>query len=728
MAVGFACALVVGAAFLYLPGYLLLRALSFARTAALACAPLIALFAYPVIAIVYEAAGVFSSWASVFLPVVAVAVVVWGVARWRRGPRVEAGRTLSMARLSKAGASSLPAWADGATVGLYVAVALAVGLFVFVLQLSSPDAIFQWFDNVHHLSQVRTYLDSGRWSPLDSSMYKSPGEEALNPYGPGTFYPSTWHCVCAMMAGAAACSVPVATNAAVVLFSCVVFPTSAFFFVRMLFVHRFAVVVTGAFCAVVCGVFPWGFAVAGPIYPNLAAMAVVPAMAGLFTAVFRHGERGGVRAVCAAVFVVGLLGSVLAHPNAAFSLAVILIPYCICQMPRIAKHLPLRLEGARLRAAKAVLVALFLAAACAVWWTFYNLPALQSVIDYNWPAFKSVFWAVIDSLTANYRETSPNYLFAACVVVGAVAIVRRRSCSAWIVGSFAFAALIYIVAASTEGELKRLLAGFWYTDFYRLGATAFVASLPVAAAGLARIAAAAASFARHRVWVRADARSRARAGRLVPMAQAMSERRDDARRSARAPRIAFACTLVACLALWCVPWRFYLAPFVPSGQVSSQLGIVASRVAGQYTYESPAIYSEREREFVQQVVELIGPDARVINEPNDGTMFAYGADGLNVMFRYLYGAGTDYGAAAIRLRLDRIADNSVVRDAVRESGAEYVIQLDHGRTSGSGYYMFSYEPSEWEGIDAITDYTPGFEVVLSEWDMRLYRITALDEG
>ena len=37
-------------------------------------------------------------------------------------------------------------------------------------------------------------------------------------------------------------------------------------------------------------------------------------------------------------------------------------------------------------------------------------------------------------------------------------------------------------------------------------------------------------------------------------------------------------------------------------------------------------------------------------------------------------------------------------------------------------YLFSYYPDQWTGIDAINDQTPGFEVVLSEGDMRLYRI------
>ena len=38
-------------------------------------------------------------------------------------------------------------------------------------------------------------------------------------------------------------------------------------------------------------------------------------------------------------------------------------------------------------------------------------------------------------------------------------------------------------------------------------------------------------------------------------------------------------------------------------------------------------------------------------------------------------------------------------------------------------YAF-YEISDWEGIDSVTDETPGFTPILSEGDMRLYKISA----
>ena len=116
----------------------------------------------------------------------------------------------------------------------------------------------------------------------------------------------------------------------------------------------------------------------------------------------------------------------------------------------------------------------------------------------------------------------------------------------------------------------------------------------------------------------------------------------------------------------------------------------------------------------------------------------------------------------MRERLDEFATNEDVRSAVREMGAQYLLQLDNPaytdyplglqepaidpgkqdyendpdkenrprdlndyRVAGGDdtfYNIITYHPDEWAGIDSVNDETPGFEIVLSQGDMRLYRI------
>ena len=147
------------------------------------------------------------------------------------------------------------------------------------------------------------------------------------------------------------------------------------------------------------------------------------------------------------------------------------------------------------------------------------------------------------------------------------------------------------------------------------------------------------------------------------------------------------------------------------------------------------IYTTEEKEFVEEAKQLIPDGALVINNPNDGSCFCYVVDDMRVYYRYLraYGEGGESAESElIRSRLDMIAHDERVNRAVRNVGAEYVLLLDQGRENDpadpDSFFFFTYERKGlWSGIDLVSDTTPGFEVVLSRNDMRLYRITAIEE-
>ena len=63
--------------------------------------------------------------------------------------------------------------------------------------------------------------------------------------------------------------------------------------------------------------------------------------------------------------------------------------------------------------------------------------------------------------------------------------------------------------------------------------------------------------------------------------------------------------------------------------------------------------------------------------------------------------------------------------AARELNLKYVLLLKRDPSDGTGFYHLCYDEAQWRGIDGINDDTPGFEVVLAEGDMRLYKITAV---
>lgn len=83
----------------------------------------------------------------------------------------------------------------------------------------------------------------------------------------------------------------------------------------------------------------------------------------------------------------------------------------------------------------------------------------------------------------------------------------------------------------------------------------------------------------------------------------------------------------------------------------------------------------------------------------------------------------------IRQSLNKIAENPRVRGAVQRIGAKYLLILDRSDFSNvkdnddlmQSIYA-SYSKHNWAGIDDITDKTKGFTVVLSQGNMRLYKM------
>ena len=64
------------------------------------------------------------------------------------------------------------------------------------------------------------------------------------------------------------------------------------------------------------------------------------------------------------------------------------------------------------------------------------------------------------------------------------------------------------------------------------------------------------------------------------------------------------------------------------------------------------------------------------------------------------------------------------RSRLDEMEAEYVLLLDAGGEYEGRGWFWSYYDTQWTGLNAITDDTPGFELLLARDDMRLYRIAA----
>lgn len=679
---GFFSCFAIGALALLAPGLMVCRGVRMPWPLALACSPGCTTALYCLIALALSQMGVLISGGLLLGVALSVSLLLFLILRaiCRRGAF---GAERTMRR---------PSVVLGWELGLYIAVGVLSALVILVRPFADPSMPTQAWDNVFHFGVVRAFLDSGDWSFMNVAQYKTAGDQAIDPYPDMRFYPAAWHIFTALLADVTHAPVALAANASNTLFAGLVFPMGMFALLWCLFPDRRSAVALGAVSCVSFVAFPWALYTSWQLFPNAAAMAVLPSLVFLFVAMGeRRADMG--RRQLALPFGLTLVAVAILQPNAAFSAAVFLAPYCVWFASRLPKRLCL--SGRRLMILRALAALLAIAAISSIWVMLYHAPFLEVIVDYHWASYATLCEAMANALALSLSYNPPQYVLAIFVLVG-LAVSFRRARTAWIAFSYGFALVIFVVATATDGSLKHLLAGFWYTDPCRVGALLAFAAMPLAALGMS---------ACYRLFVRLPRLRDSFAARLL---------------------------LAIAVGLGC----FWGAFFVPEEQGEGE----GRHLETPFAYlekqnripdsteeaERRRPYNEEKAAFAAQVKELVG-DSIVINQPYDGSMYLYGVDGLHLLYRHINGYG-DKGeteeSRIIREHLDLYASDPVVQEAVRRSGARYVLLLA-ADGQGIGRFTSAYDPEQWKGISDIGPQTPGFTLVLARGNMRLYRIDDL---
>ena len=689
----FCLALLASLALLFVPGYFILRGLGFARLDSALAAPLPSVLLSALLAIVFYKCGLFCTWW-----LLALACIVVSVAVYLAGRRFAAGSSVACVSTGQAvdsragGLAALSRFASSPwCVLLYLVAAILVYCYMFVLNVDDASSCVQYYDNMHHLGSIQSSLISGNWSSLDTTSYPDQIAGGVAPVASRFgFYPSAWHCIASFAASLTSCEVEVAENASIAAFCVFVFPMGMYLLLRKLFADKPMAVIAGCVCVVAFAFYPWRFMTFGPLFPNLASLSMLPAAAFSLLCIFDEGITRGRRASCAVLFVIGLGALVLTQPNVVFSLGVFVAPYLVVLASRIPLRLPCPRGGAW-RVLAGVAAALCIVAA---WVACNKAPFMQGVVSYVWDPYVPTTTAIKDVLSMRFLYHPAQLALSLLVLCGIIAAIVDRA-RLWLAVPFLLASCFYVVAASMEGPIRHLLTGFWYTDPNRIIAMVVIFAMPLAAWGFsAVIEALAAIFAR----LRGFGSSQVALGWYA------------------AP--------LACLVLAFSVWNFWPNYYL-TGQKDTQN---AFDMAGCYMREAfcdqyNSWYDHSEREFVSEAVSIVGTDQVIANIPGDGSASAYGISGASVLYRYYDESRSKSELDAskqVREHMSEIATSPEVADAARELNVGYVLKLHRG---GDGGVVHS-GIDEWRGLISVEDDTPGFEVVLADGDMRLYRITA----
>lgn len=681
----------------FVPGYLILRCFRFPRTWSVCLAPVVTVGAVAIWCQALAFLGIFASPLSVLLPLCALAAVLFLVLE----------RNRSDLQLPDLG------WGE---VLLYGVIGIVLGYTLYVQLLPTGEYIYVLYDVTQHLNLVKAFADSGHMSSLGTSAYLTAADVAIDPTPNRVFYPAAYHTMCALLVQGTSCSVPMSLNVATVVFCFVAYPVSMLAFLAVAFPNNRKVRLAGSVSCLALIACPWITITWGPVYPNLTAMNLLPGAMAIFVLLFSAERRRREYADMALALLVSVVAIGLLHPNGVFAAIVTLTPFCIGRLWRLPQTKGKALSRRLLPpVAFGVLVLVF-------WTLCYKLPAFQGTVWENWPAYAHPVQALVNILTLSFsfgrlhNEYAIQLVPGIMVIIGLVKLLHRRD-ERWLAVAYVAWCVFCYVGMTSEGELKHYLTGFWYTDQVRVAAFAALCAVPLVAAGL--------------VWVLDDVTA------LVTQYNA-------ARKAKTHP----AKIAVVVLAL------FVAGTFVPSFDLPAErdatppqvitylsdgenalirnqsypavrttFGDWQMAVQEQYAFVIP--FTKPERAFANRVAKVTG-DELVINDPMDGSYFAYSACDVRCYYRNFIGVGDTNeteASKAIRLHLSEYATNPEVQEAVKQTGATYVMKLKLAWSDLSSMNLrgdFNFD--DFAGIQAIQDDTPGFQRVLESPGCTLYRI------
>lgn len=562
---------------------------------------------------------------------------------------------------------------EWALVALYVGVAAAVSLVVFVHAMGDPFSFSRNDDTTVHLSVVRGFLDSGTFSTLNVTKYLDLGES-------GGYYPAAWHVATAVLASFVGNQVALATNAMILVVCVFVLPVGLLFLLRQLFPdNKLALYAGSLFSVAFCG-YPWGFVVFGQLLSNLLSFALIPGALGLL--ISSLNASGPSKSGFAVAYACSMISVALAQPNGAFTLGIWSVAFAV-------SHLWSKRSDGYWSGKRTAIILCFIA--CAAWVLLFAAPPLQGVVTYSWKPTLSIPKAIVAGLLFMFTNREGVQPFLTVLVLLGIAKTLKDRRLRWLSVSYITAFSFYVIDVATDGFVKQLLTGFWYTDYYRTGAMTVLFAIPLAALGFA--------------W-------------LVKLGTGLLGKMRFGRQGSNNSCVVAMVLVVLLAVCQFAPVRFAF------GKTDVRPGLmkIHAEVSSRYSWEK-GLTSEEDA-FVKRVMSLAGHDC-VINVPSDGSCWSYGVEGLNTLFRRSATAGpsgSEPYATVLRTKLCDYVASDEVREVVEKTGARYVMLLDEKSYDDRTVVKFRYKEEDWVGIESITQDTPGFTLVLSEGDMRLYRI------
>lgn len=519
--------------------------------------------------------------------------------------------------------------------------------------LGTPDAISQTFDANFHLNAVRWIVETGEASSLTMHMNTD-----------AAFYPLAWHQIAALILEiGAADSVPVATNALVMVTSSAAWPVGVLALTRGLTPRRSAILMS-AVASAMSPAFPYLLASYGVLYPNLLGIALLPQ--AILLAMIVTGRIGNlkpaVRVVPLLLVMTAVGGVSLAHPNALLTWLVCLAIVLLLSLGHAWHHRSL--SRSRLLAST-----MLLSLVVTIW------VVARPPMDWGaWPPYETAPQALGEAATGAPVGLAARWLPATLALVGMVRALRFPRWRPMAV-LFLVDGLLYAVDASmSHNPVRYWLVGGWYSDSHRLAALLPLAQVPLVGLGAV---------------VLADTC----ADRLAPIRKYL-------RSLTRLTSILIA-TMTS------------TAMLVVGGIAPGMRHAIDDLGSVYMMTSSSEVLSHDELALIERVPSDIDPGSTVVVSPDSGGPLLYALTGVNTTLKHVNYRHT-HDAEVILNDLKSVTVAPEVCSVLESLDARYVLYFP-------GHQIFGRElPKGFIGLPAAR----GFRLIDRQGDARLYEVTA----
>lgn len=660
----------LGLILICLPGFLLCLGIKLPLDESIAFCPLLSIVLYASICICLESLCIKTYWWFVLFSAILLAVFIgFMYSIWKK--KSKDGQAI----IDNSG------FVHPARVVIMFALTSAlVGLIMLMAALDNPNQSVQNWDNITHLGLIRTFLETGFYNPLGGSIYADLFSAGVAPIiQESAYYPAAWHMIVALITETFHCDMLIAANATNFIFSFVIFPSGMAVFLMRLFPNSGRKILLGALATVSFTAYPWNMLVFGPLYSQLAGFSVIPAQLALLLKLFNNQRK------CTSfiLLLASILAGIFLHPSSAFAFGILGLPFAIKSFVLLffsrTQNQKKRILG------RTVICIVLLGSVVLIWLCLYQTESVQRMAIANEYEKGNVIQAVRSVLTLSLAGKTAEWVVAAFCLMGvAISFYKGKR---WPAVSYVIVCILYCVAATSNDWIARFLTGFWYKDLYRLAAMIAIAGIPMVTKGL-----------------------------MVTY-------------SLIAKRVHKEVFSIIALSLFSIVYIMFV--FCPNINLSSEktietpFGTYHQWMKQDYGVPRQWMLTPDEVKFLDEVRLTVGDNELILNNPMDGSIYAYGQEGMSLFYRnigYVDTPDETKESRIIRTCLNEIGTNKEVQDAVLATGSKYFLQLDSISEQKPPRWSNKYVPQQWSGIESIDEKTPGFELILQSGSMRLYKI------